>query len=29
MVDDSPEAVAVMTHRFAAISGIEYEGFLP
>ena len=29
LVDDSPEATAVMARRFAAISDIEYAGFVP
>jgi site-specific DNA-methyltransferase (adenine-specific) len=29
LVDDHPEATQVMARRFAAMSGIEYEGFAP
>jgi hypothetical protein len=29
LVDDSPEAVAVMARRFARIGGVEYMGFNP
>jgi site-specific DNA-methyltransferase (adenine-specific) len=29
LVDNSPEAASIMARRFAATSGIEYEGFVP
>ena len=29
LVDDSPEAAAVMALRFAGVAGVDYEGFTP